>query len=217
MKSIPSKRPAQRPAARKAATKKSAPPPAPPAAVRKKPVPKPPIEPPPRDEKPQRGSKVRPGGLERELLEEVRALRAAVMGALREPIAVDADGDLEATVDSMRRLLSEWMERRTDQLLEDLAAIRDAIADPDSVDQADGLRQIDGLFDRLGAVPFSGGNLDFVDPAIHEIVAERSLAHVPDGVVVETLRPGLRGAGGGLVRKARVAVNRRGADESPGH
>lgn len=150
----------------------------------------------------------------REILEEVRALRTAVLEASsqRSP-AADADGDLEVEMDSMRRLLSEWMERRMDQLLEELAAIRDAISDPERVDPAAGLRLIDELFDRLGASQFTAGNLDFVDPAIHEIVAERNLATVPDGAVVETLRPGLRGVGGGLVRKARVAVNRRGSHE----
>lgn len=156
-------------------------------------------------------------GVSREILEEVRALRTAVFEALprRSPVA-DADGDLEVEMDSMRRLLSEWMERRTDQFLEELAAIRDVISDPDRMDPAAGLRLIDDLVDRLGASQFTVENLDFVDPAIHEIVAERKLANVPDGAVVETLRPGLRGVGGRLVRKARVAVNRRESHEPAG-
>jgi hypothetical protein len=87
----------------------------------------------------------------REILEEVRALRAAVLEvSLRRSSAPDADGDLEVEIDSMRRLLSEGMERRTDQLLEELASIRDAISDPKRADPAVGLRLIDDLFDRLG-------------------------------------------------------------------
>jgi molecular chaperone GrpE (heat shock protein) len=153
-------------------------------------------------------------GVNREILEEVKALRTAVLEAFsRRSPAAGADGDLELEMNSMRRLLSECMERRTDQFLEELAAILDVFSDPERVDSTEGLRLIHDLFDRLGASQFTVENLDFVDPAIHEIVAERKLTNVPDGAVVETLRPGLRGVGGGLIRKARVAVNRRESHE----
>jgi hypothetical protein len=156
--------------------------------------------------------------LTREILEEIRALRAVVAASAPASVrAADADADLESAVDSMRRLLSEYQERRTDQWLQELAAIRETIADPLGADPAEGLRRIDLLFDRLGAIPFSARYLDFVDPAIHEVAAERSRADIPDGVVVETLRPGLRGGGGGLICRARVAVNRRGLHEPAGH
>jgi molecular chaperone GrpE (heat shock protein) len=152
----------------------------------------------------------------REILEEVRALRAAIPSPVPSSTS-PADGDLETAVAAMRRLLSEWMERHMDQFLGELSAIRDTISDPDRLDRKDGLRRIDLLFERLGASPFSARKLDYVDPAIHEIVAERHLSDVPEGVVVETLRPGLRSASGAMVCKARVAVNRKGTHESVGH
>jgi hypothetical protein len=126
------------------------------------------------------------------------------------------DAELESGVDSMRRLLSELTERRTDSLLSELTAIRETIADPHP-DPAAALARVDRLLDRLGATSFSAAKLDFVDPAIHDVTAERLLAGVPDGVVVETLRPGWRSAGGALVAKACVAVNRRPSHEPAGH
>jgi molecular chaperone GrpE (heat shock protein) len=155
----------------------------------------------------------------REILEEVRALRTAMLPApLPMPSSTSAaEGDLETAVAAMRRLLSEWMERHMDQFLGELSAIRDTISDPDRLDRKDGLRRIDQLLERLGASSFSASKLDFVDPAIHEIVAERNLLDVPEGVVVETLRPGLRSASGAMICKARVAVNRKGTHESVGH
>jgi molecular chaperone GrpE (heat shock protein) len=150
--------------------------------------------------------------LGREILDEVRALRTAMLDTASSPLPASsshADGDLESAVAAMRRLLSEWMERHTEQFLRELSAIRDTMADPNRLDATDSLRRIDRLFERLGASPFSPRKLDFVDPAIHEIVAERNLSDVPEGVVVETLRPGLRAPGGVMICKARVAVNRR--------
>jgi molecular chaperone GrpE (heat shock protein) len=76
---------------------------------------------------------------------------------------------------------------------------------------------MDRLLDRLGATSFSAAKLEFVDPAIHDVTAERRVAGVPDGVVVETLRAGWRSASGALVAKACVAVNRRPSHEPVGH
>ena len=50
--------------------------------------------------------------------------------------------------------------------------------------------------------------MDFVDPLIHVVVEERRVDSAPDGVVLETLRPGYRTARGLVVCKAAVAVNR---------
>jgi hypothetical protein len=157
-------------------------------------------------------------GAHHEILEEIRALRAVVTTSGSAARAgADADDDLESAVDSMRRLLSEFLERRTDQFLEELAAVRNEIARPARGEAAEALRRIDGLLDRWGASSFSASKLDYVDPAIHEVVAERNVPGMPDGVVVETLRPGMRGGGGRLLCKAQVAVNWKGAHEPVGH
>jgi molecular chaperone GrpE (heat shock protein) len=153
-----------------------------------------------------------PATLGLEILDEVRALRTALLDTAPSPLPASsshADSDLESAVAAMRRLLSEWMERHTEQFLRELSVIRDAIANPNRLDPTDALQRIDRLFERLGASPFSPRKLDFVDPAIHEIVAERNLPDVPEGVVVETLRQGLRAPGGLMICKAWVAVNRR--------
>lgn len=123
----------------------------------------------------------------------------------------DVDAELESAVDSMRRLFCEFIERRTDSLLTQLAGIREAVANPRGPDPALVLGRLDALLDRLGAVGFSAERLDFIDPAIHEVVAERTQVDLPDGVIVETLRPGLRSSSGAVVRKAAVAINRKGS------
>jgi hypothetical protein len=145
-----------------------------------------------------------------EILGELQALRTAVTAASassRTPDHVDAD--LESGVDSMRRLLSELIERRMDSLLGELTDIRQILADPLRSDPAAALSRLDRILDRLGATSFSASPMEFVDPAIHDVAAEKRVAGVPDGVVVETLRAGWRSASGALIAKACVAVNRR--------
>lgn len=146
-----------------------------------------------------------------DLLRELRAIRAAVATKDRRPSG-EEDG-LGSAVDSMRRLLSELLERNHDAVLRELVPIRLAVADPERLDPAAALVRIDRLMDRLGAIQFSAQKLDFVDPAIHEIKGERHVAGLPDGVVAESLRPGFRSASGVVLTKAWVAVNRRPADE----
>ena len=48
-----------------------------------------------------------------------------------------------------------------------------------------------------------------MDPLIHTVTREVSDARLPDGVVVETIRPGFHTGHGIVVAKALVAVNRR--------
>jgi molecular chaperone GrpE (heat shock protein) len=129
----------------------------------------------------------------------------------RAGVADDADAELESAVDSMRRLFCEFIERRTDSLLAEVGSIREAVASPRGMDPAVVLDRFDALLDRFGAVRFTAERLDFIDPAIHEVAAERNLVDLPDGVIVETLRPGLRSSSGAVVWKARVAINRKGS------
>ena len=157
-------------------------------------------------------SEVAPPPFAEDILRELRAIRTAVAPGAHRPSG--EDGELGAAVDSLRRLLSELLERNHESVLRELVPIRLAVADPQRWDPAATLRQIDRLMDRLGAIQFSAQKLDFVDPAIHEIKGERHVAGVPDGVVAESLRPGFRSASGVVLTKAWVAVNRRPADES---
>jgi DNA-binding FrmR family transcriptional regulator len=123
--------------------------------------------------------------------------------------AGEADAALDASVDSLRRLLSELLEQRTESVVRDLAGIRREAA---SIAERDGARiveRLDQLLESLGAARFDAEPMDVVDPLIHVVVQERHQADVPDGVILATLRPGYRTARGMVVSKAAVAVNRR--------
>lgn len=149
-----------------------------------------------------------------EILRELAAIRSAV--APKQVGSQGADAALESAVDSMRRLLSELLESDHEAILRDLAHLRLAVADPHASAQV-ALERIDRLMDHLGAIPFSAQKLDFVDPLIHEVKAERRISTLPEGVIAEGLRPGFRTARGVVVAKAWVAVNRRPADEPSRH
>ncbi len=160
-------------------------------------------------------SEAAPPPLAEQILRELRTIRAAL--APRDHGPADEEGGLGPAVDSMRRLLSELLERNHETVLRDLVAIRLALADSRHPDPAVALGRVDQLMDRLGAIEFSAQKLEFVDPAIHEIKGERHEAGLPDGVVAESLRPGFRSASGVVLAKAWVAVNRRPGDEPPRH
>jgi hypothetical protein len=147
-----------------------------------------------------------------EVLKELRKLQAAVMPKTRRPRA--ADEGLESATNSIRRVLSDCFERDHESLLLDLIRARQELADPERRDPTAALRHLDGVIDRLGALEFSARPRDFVDPAIHEVRAERRVNGLPEGVVAESLRPGFRSRSGVVILKAWVAVNRRSGDES---
>ncbi len=69
--------------------------------------------------------------------------------------------------------------------------------------------RLERLLNSLGASRFTAEPMDFVDPLIHVVVEERRDDGTPDGVVIETVRPGYRTARGAVVSKAAVVVNRR--------
>jgi hypothetical protein len=115
------------------------------------------------------------------------------------------DEALDAGMDAIRRTVGEMMDMKLESVMRRLAAIRAAAATPD----ATAVSLVDDLMADLGALKFDAGRLDFMDPLIHSIVEERSIAEAPDGVIVECLRPGFRTARGVVILKACVAVNRR--------
>ena len=149
------------------------------------------------------------------ILAELRGVRETVqkMRTAPKPVAAAApltgDSELEASVDSLRRLLSELIEQRMESVVRDLADVRRLAATGDG-SRGPIVERLDQVLDKLGAIQFHGEPMDIVDPLIHEVAAERRGNDVPDGVILHTLRPGYRTARGAVVCKAAVAINRRG-------
>jgi len=142
-----------------------------------------------------------------EVLREIRGLRAAIEPLVKPPGGGGAE--LEESVDSLRRLLSELIEQRMEAVVRQVADIR---RDASSIPAEDGTRiagRLDELLESLGAERFDAEPMDVVDPLIHVVVAERPQEDVPEGVIVETVRPGYRTSRGRVVCKAAVAVSQR--------
>ncbi len=150
-----------------------------------------------------------------DILRELRGIRSAVTP--KQARAEEADAGLESAVDSLRRLLSELLERDHEAILRELVQVHLALTDSPSAAPRSALERVDRLMDRLGAIRFSARELDFVDPLIHEIRAERQKSSLPDGLVAEGLRPGFRTANGVVLAKTWVAVNRRPEHEPARH
>jgi hypothetical protein len=143
-----------------------------------------------------------------EVLREIRGLRAAIEPIMKPPSGVGAD--LDESVEALRRLLSELIEQRMEAVVQQVADIRrDAAALP--TEHATRIAdRLDELLESLGAERFDAEPMDMVDPLIHVVVAERVQQDVPDGVIVESVRPGYRTSRGRVVCKAAVAVSQRG-------
>ena len=142
-----------------------------------------------------------------EVLREIRGLRAAIEPMVKPPSTAGAE--LDESVDSLRRLLSELIEQRMEAVVQQLADIR---RDAGSIPSDHGTRiagRLDELLESLGAERFDAELMDVVDPLIHVVVAERQQNDVPDGVIIETVRPGYRTSRGRVVCKAAVAVSQR--------
>jgi hypothetical protein len=137
-----------------------------------------------------------------EILRELREIR--LMLAQDRAVATSADAALEDGVDSLRRLLSEMIERRMEWVLSRVVALRTAVTEAPRV-----VREIDGLLEELGAIRFTAQSMDHVDPLIHVVVDERKTTGGPEGVILETVRPGYRTSAGTILSKACVAVSRR--------
>ena len=128
------------------------------------------------------------------------------------PLAPDPGAAiLEGAVDSLRRLLSELIERRMESVVSDLVAIRaEALALPVVArGQAGIVERLEEMLTSLGAVRFDAEPMALLDPLIHTIASERYEEGVPDGVILETVRPGYRSARRIVLCKAAVVVNRR--------
>ena len=130
-----------------------------------------------------------------------------LVGASAAPVS--ADPGLESAVDSLRRLLSELLEKRQESIMGELVGIRHELAVPDPARAAAASGRLDKLLEQMGATRFEARPMEYMDPLIHRAVAERGQADLPDGVVVETVCPGYRSARGVILAKAGVAVNRR--------
>jgi molecular chaperone GrpE (heat shock protein) len=118
-------------------------------------------------------------------------------------------GELEDSVDSLRRLLSELIEQRMEGVVQQLADIRREASSLSGKEGARLAARLDDLLESLGAERFEAETMDVVDPLIHVVVAERRQEDAPDGVIVETVRPGFRTSSGRVICKAAVAVSQR--------
>ncbi len=146
------------------------------------------------------------------ILTEIRGIRDLVRPqprTARAGAAPSTDLALESSVDSLRRLLSELIEQQMETVVADLVEIRDRAVALGSGNGTDLIGRLDDLLENLGAVRFDAEPMDLVDPLIHTIVDERQRTDAPEGVIVETVRPGFRTARGAILCKAAVAVNRK--------
>lgn len=140
-------------------------------------------------------------------IESVRQEVASLRTQLSRHMAPVTTGSMEE-VDAMRRVLNDLMEARLNDVIRELVTIRNtsAAAGPEARRVTE---QMDMLLADLGAMKFEAERLEHVDPLIHSITREVADASLPDGVVMETIRPGFYTGRGFVVAKALVAVNRR--------
>lgn len=158
---------------------------------------------PPRVKKAAQAPETAPVSALEGLRHEVATLRTQ-MAKLMSPVAT---GTLEE-VDALRRVLSDVMDARMNDVIRELVSIRNTAAAAGS-EARRVAEQMDTLLADLGAMKFEGERLEHVDPLIHTVTREVFEAGLPDGVIVETIRPGFHTGRGIVVAKALVAVNRR--------
>ena len=139
------------------------------------------------------------------VLRAIEALNTLVQSRL--PAPVSGDQALEGSVDSLRRLLSELVEARTESVARDVAAVRSLAVK--TAAQPGLIEALDALLVKLGASRFEARRLDFVDPLIHRAVAERADACAAEGVILDAVQPGYKTARGVVLSRADVVVNRR--------
>jgi hypothetical protein len=138
-----------------------------------------------------------------DILAELKAIR----GLLEKPAGAAA-GTLDE-VDAVRRVIGDLMEARMEQVIRDIVSIRNAVASLAGANVKPLVAQVESLLADLGAIRFEAEPLEHVDPLIHAVTREAHEARVPDGVIVESLRPGFTTGRGAIVAKALVSVNRR--------
>lgn len=143
------------------------------------------------------------------ILGELRSVKRLVQDFAPKAVGKGSDAALEGSVDSLRRLLSELIEERMEAVVRDVARVRGDAAALPGRNGARIVEQLDTVLDNLGALRFQAEPMDLVDPLIHAVAEERHRTDAPDGVILETVRPGYRTGRGVVVCKATVAVNRR--------
>jgi molecular chaperone GrpE (heat shock protein) len=137
------------------------------------------------------------------LCQEITALRTQ----FARQIAPVTNGSMEE-VDALRRVLNDLMEARMNDVIRELVTIRNSAASAGG--EARGIaEQMDALLSDLGAMKFAAERLEHVDPLIHSVSREVTDTSLPDGVIMETLRPGFHTSRGIIVAKALVSINRR--------
>ena len=139
------------------------------------------------------------------VLESIRQEVTALRTQLAKNMAPVTTGSMEE-VDALRRVLSDLMEARMNDVIRELVTIRNIAASENSQRVTE---QMDTLLADLGAMKFEAERLEHVDPLIHAVTREVTDTHLPDGVIAETIRPGFHTGRGIVVAKALVAVNRR--------
>lgn len=146
-----------------------------------------------------------PEAATQKILAELASLRQMVEKICAPPPSADAS--LESSVDSMRRLLTELLESRMEPMIVEIAAIRSLAASGSKGKTRSVVDRLDLLLNDLGAVRFEARRLDYFDPLIHQVIAERHDADAPDRVILETVVPGYRTGRGQVVAKAGVTIN----------
>lgn len=141
------------------------------------------------------------------ILSEVRTLKEMVGRLL--PSAGEPDAVMDASADALRRLLSDLIERRLESVIKEAAEVFGMFAVSKFPNSGPVVKRMETLLGNLGAIRYEAERLDFIDPLIHNVVAERSVKDAPEGVILDTVRPGYRTARGLIVAKASVVVNRR--------
>ncbi len=137
------------------------------------------------------------------LRQEITALRTQ----FARQMAPVTTGSMEE-VDALRRVLNDLMEARMNDVIRELVTIRNSAASAGGEARRIA-EQMDALLADLGAMKFAAERLEHVDPLIHSVSREISDTSLPDGVIIETLRPGFHTSRGIIVAKALVSINRR--------
>jgi hypothetical protein len=135
----------------------------------------------------------------------VRARADAPERHASSPVARSIETMLDASVESLRRLLGELLEQRLEAVAREAAEVHRQVAAGADRERLLGL--LDDLLQGLGASPFAAQPLDVVDPLIHVVVEERRADGVPPGVILEAVRPGLRSGRGLVLARAAVTVS----------
>lgn len=140
-------------------------------------------------------------------LADIRVELSAIRNLLKKPAGAAA-GTLDE-VDAVRRVIGDLMEARMEQVIRDIVSIRNAVASLAGANVKPLVAQVESLLADLGAIRFEAEPLEHVDPLIHAVTREAHDAHMPDGVIIESLRPGFTTGRGAIIAKALVSVNRR--------